>query len=42
MRLIYSRPILDDLSQGSRIKFVKIFRHLSQDNVSENEENYKY
>ncbi|MDO4963823.1 MAG: helix-turn-helix transcriptional regulator [bacterium] len=33
--IMYSRPILDDLSQGSRIKFVRIFRHLSQDNVSD-------
>lgn len=33
--IIYSRPILDDLSQGSRIRFIRIFRHLSQDNVSD-------
>ena len=33
--LIYLKPILDDLSQGSRIKFIRIFRHLTQDNISE-------
>ena len=33
--LIYLRPTLYDLSQGSRIKFVRIFRHLTQDNISE-------
>jgi len=33
--LIYLRPELDDLSQGSRIKFIRIFRHLTQDNVSD-------
>lgn len=32
--LIYLRPELYDLSQGTRIKFVRIFRHLTQDNVS--------
>ena len=32
---IYLRPELYDLSQGSRIKFVRIFRHLTQDNVSD-------
>ena len=35
MRLIYSKPVLKDLSQGSRIAFARQFRHLSQDNVSE-------
>ena len=33
--LIYLRPTLDDLSQGSRIKFIRIFRHLTQDNISD-------
>lgn len=33
--LIYLRPKLYDLSQGTRIKFVRIFRHLTQDNVSD-------
>ena len=32
---IYLRTELYDLSQGSRIKFVRIFRHLTQDNVSD-------
>ena len=32
---IYLRPILYDLSQGSRIKFIRIFRHLTQDNISD-------
>ena len=27
------RHTLDDLSQGSRIKFIRIFRHLTQDNI---------
>ena len=33
--LIYLRPILYDLSQGSRIKFIRVFRHLTQDNISD-------
>ena len=32
---IYLRPELYDLSQGSRIKFIRVFRHLTQDNVSD-------
>jgi len=32
---IYLRPILYNLSQGSRIKFIRIFRHLTQDNISD-------
>ena len=32
---IYLIPKLYDLSQGSRIKFVRIFRHLTQDNISD-------
>ena len=35
MRLIYSRPILDDLSQGSRIAFARQFRFMSQDELSD-------
>ena len=35
MRLLYSKPKLRDLSQGSRIAFVRQFRHLSQDSVSD-------
>ena len=31
---IYLRPTLYDLSQGTRIKFVRVFRHLTQDNIS--------
>ena len=31
MKLIYSRPILRDLSQGSRMAFARQFRTLSQD-----------
>lgn len=34
MKLIYSRPILKDLSQGSRLAFVRQFRTLSQDEVA--------
>lgn len=33
--MLYSRSILEDLSQGFRIRFIRIFRHLSQENVSE-------
>ena len=33
MKLIYSRPILRDLSQGSRIAFARQFRLKTQDNV---------
>ena len=35
MRLLYTKPKLRDLSQGSRIAFVRQFRMLSQDNVSD-------
>lgn len=35
MRLIYSRPILDDLSQGSRIAFARQLRFMSQDELSD-------
>ena len=31
----YSMPILDDLSQGSRIAYIRQFRNLSQDDVSD-------
>lgn len=33
--LIYLSTKLYDLSQGTRIKFVRVFRHLTQDNISE-------
>ncbi len=35
MRLIYTKPILKDLSQGSRIAFVRQFRLMTQDEVSD-------
>ena len=35
MRLLYVKPELRDLSQGSRIAFVRQLRHLSQDFVSD-------
>ena len=35
MRLLYTKPKLRDLSQGSRIAFVRQFRMMSQDNVSD-------
>ena len=35
MRLLYVKPELRDLSQGSRIAFVRQFRFMSQDNVSD-------
>lgn len=35
MRLIYTKPKLKDLSQGSRITFVRQFRFLTQDDVSD-------
>ena len=34
MKLMYSRPILRDLSQGSRIAFVRQLRLKSQDEVA--------
>ncbi|NLC87886.1 MAG: helix-turn-helix transcriptional regulator [Clostridiaceae bacterium] len=34
MRLLYTRPILKDLSQGSRIAFIRQIRLMSQDEVS--------
>lgn len=34
MRLLYVKPELKDLSQGSRIAFVRELRHLSQDKIS--------
>lgn len=33
--VVYSRPIIYNLSQGSRIRFIRCFRHLTQDNVSD-------
>ena len=35
MRLLYVKPELRDLSQGSRIAFVRELRHLPQDKISE-------
>ncbi|MFV0250092.1 MAG: helix-turn-helix domain-containing protein [Bacilli bacterium] len=34
MRLIYTKPKLRDLSQGSRIAYVRQFRLMSQDDIS--------
>lgn len=34
MKLIYSRPILRDMSQGSRIAFSRQFRIMTQDDVA--------
>lgn len=34
MKLIYSRPILRDLSQVSKLAFTRQFRTLSQDEVA--------
>lgn len=33
--LIYLRLGLYDLSQGTKIKFIRVFRYLTQDNISE-------
>lgn len=35
MQLLYVKPELRDLSQGYRIAFVRVLRHLSQDSVSD-------
>lgn len=35
MRLMYTKPKLKDLSQGSRIAFARQFRKYSQDYVKE-------
>ena len=35
MRLLYTKPELKDLSQGSRIAFVRQFRRMTQDEVSD-------
>ena len=35
MRVIYSKPVLKDLSQGSRIAFIRQLTLMLQDNVSE-------
>ena len=35
MRLIYTKPLLKDLSQGSRIALVRQFRLMTQDEVSD-------
>ena len=35
MRLIYTKPLLKGLSQGSRIAFVRQFRLMTQDEVSD-------
>ncbi len=35
MRILYTKPELEDLSQGSRIAFARQFRFMTQDNVSD-------
>ena len=35
MRIFYLKPKLKDLSQGSKIAFIRQFRFMSQDDVSE-------
>lgn len=35
MRLLYTKPELNDLSQGSRIAFARQFRLMTQDEVSD-------
>lgn len=35
MRFLYTKPELDDLSQGSRIAFARQFRYMTQDDVSD-------
>ena len=35
MRLLYTKPRLNDLSQGSRIAFARQFRTMIQDEVSD-------
>lgn len=35
MRVLYLKPKLKDLSQGARIAFIRQFRFMSQDDVSE-------
>lgn len=35
MRLLYLKPKLKDLFQGSRIAFIRQFRFMNQDDVSE-------
>lgn len=35
MRVIYSKSELKDLSQGSRIAFIRQFRYMTQDEVSD-------
>ena len=35
MRLLYTKPRLNDLSQGSRIAFARQFRFMTQDDVSD-------
>ena len=35
VHLIYSKPVLKNLSQGSRISFIRQFRYLTQDDVSD-------
>lgn len=35
MNLLYTKPILKDLSQGSRISYIRQLRNLTQDDVSD-------
>lgn len=35
MQILYTKPVLRDLSQGSRIAFARQFRMMSQDAVSD-------
>ncbi len=35
MRVLYTKPVLRDLSQGSRIAFIRQFRLMSQHTVAD-------
>ena len=35
MRLLYTKPVLKDMSQESRIAFARQFRVMTQDNISD-------
>lgn len=34
MKMYYAKPNLKNLSQGARLEYIRRFRHMDQDNIS--------
>lgn len=35
MKMYYAKPNLKNLSQGARLEYIRRFRHMDQDNISD-------